>query len=205
VTGAGPELRILVAGDSAAAGVGAPTQEEALTGRLVQRLAPRYTVRWRLEARTGATTAETIRRLQGLTGEVFDVLVTSLGVNDVTRRVGRAEWLDQQRALRDLARRSLGVRYMVISGLPPVHAFPALPQPLRWYLGSEATRFTRTLEADVAPEPAADYLDLRFATDPALMASDRFHPGPDIYAEWAARAAALIESGSAHWRPPRAG
>ncbi|ETX12905.1 hypothetical protein OCH239_15315 [Roseivivax halodurans JCM 10272] len=34
-TGAGPSLRLLIAGDSSAAGVGADTQAEALSGRLV--------------------------------------------------------------------------------------------------------------------------------------------------------------------------
>ena len=38
-TGEGPPLRLLVAGDSSAAGVGVAWQDQALTGRLVRRLA----------------------------------------------------------------------------------------------------------------------------------------------------------------------
>jgi hypothetical protein len=33
----------------------------------------------------------------------------------------------------------------VLSGLPPMHRFPALPQPLRWYVGSRARDFNRVL------------------------------------------------------------
>lgn len=36
--GGGPLIRLLVAGDSGAAGVGAPTQDQALCGQLVRRL-----------------------------------------------------------------------------------------------------------------------------------------------------------------------
>ena len=49
--GEGPPLRLLVLGDSAGAGVGAATQEEALTGRIVAGLRGRFRVRWRLVER----------------------------------------------------------------------------------------------------------------------------------------------------------
>jgi hypothetical protein len=53
VTGHGPLLRLLIAGDSAAAGVGSNSQEEALCGQLVQRLSQRYSVQWQLRAVSG--------------------------------------------------------------------------------------------------------------------------------------------------------
>ena len=59
-TGEGAPLRVLVVGDSAGAGVGAASQDEALTGRIVAGLADRFRVEWRLVARTGATTASTL-------------------------------------------------------------------------------------------------------------------------------------------------
>lgn len=44
--GCGPRLRLLVAGDSGAAGVGAPTQEQALCGQLVSCLGIHQSVHW---------------------------------------------------------------------------------------------------------------------------------------------------------------
>ena len=38
-----------------------------------------------------------------------------------------------------------GLRCVVLSGLPPMHAFPALPQPLRTYIGSRAKRLDAVL------------------------------------------------------------
>ncbi len=133
--GTGPELRLLVLGDSAAAGVGAPSQDEALSGRLVGELAPSFRVSWTLVARTGATTAGTARhharRPDGELG-AFDVAVLSLGGNDVTGRRPLARWIEDVDALAGLLRSRFAVRQLLLSGLPPMHAFPALPQPLRW-------------------------------------------------------------------------
>src|SRR4029453_9152114 len=81
--GAGSELRLLVLGDSAAAGVGAPSQDEALCGRLTTELAQSFRVSWALVARSGATTAGTTRPLVRSPAARFEVAVVSLGGNDV--------------------------------------------------------------------------------------------------------------------------
>ncbi len=192
--GAGRRLGLLVVGDSAAAGVGAAHQDEALLGNLLEQLARDHRVDWRLHARTGATTASTLGSLREAEPANCDIVVTSLGVNDVTTGVGRGRWRRQQAALRDLLRDRFAARLIINSGLPPMHGFPALPQPLRWYLGRRASALDRELEADVSGEPGAAYLSLRFSDEVRQMASDGFHPGPAIYAEWAARAAALARA-----------
>ncbi len=191
--GSGPPLRVLIVGDSAAAGVGAPHQEQALTGRLVDRLASTFEVEWKLLARTGATSASTLARLHSLEPSRFDVAVTSLGVNDVTAGVRLATWRRQQTALRALLRERFGVSRLAIAGLPPVEGFPALPQPLRWFLGTRSRVFSRTLQRDVSLEPDCGFVDLRFTMDASLMATDGFHPGPRIYDGWAAQVAAIVD------------
>lgn len=192
VGGQGEPLRLLIVGDSAAAGVGAPHQDQALSGQLVQRLGQSFRVHWRLEAKTGATTAATTAWLQRVEAGPFDVVVTSLGVNDVTGLVSLPKWLSQQRQLRELLQSRFGARLIVASGLPPMHGFPALPRPLRDYLGDRATRFDQALAAELAHAPGCAFLSVRFTEDPDQMASDGFHPGPVVYAEWARRVAALI-------------
>lgn len=193
ICGDGPPLRLLILGDSAAAGVGATTQEDALSGRLAVALAPTFRVEWRLEATTGDTTADALRRLQQLPAGYFDAVVTSLGVNDVTGRSSLGAWQERQLALIDALRARFGAAHVVLSALPPMHRFPALPQPLRWYVGSRARDFNRVL-ADVARKrPGCDYLELDHrAMDVSAMAGDGFHPGPPIYALWAREAAILI-------------
>ena len=192
--GNGPRLRLLIVGDSAAAGVGVSRQEDALLGQVVSRLSTRYRVEFELQARTGFTTANILRRLDEMPARTYDVALTSLGVNDVLALTGRSTWLGRQRQLRGLLRDKFGVRLIIVSGLPPVHSFPALPQPLRWHLGSRATEFNESIAEAVADEPDVRLLDLRFEADIDMMASDGFHPGAPIYAEWARRAASCILS-----------
>ena len=190
--GSGPKLKLLIAGDSAAAGVGSSHQDEALLGQVVSRLSTEYEVEWDLQANTGDTTAATLERLDKLPPESFDVAVTSLGVNDVTKFTSRSRFRVQQSELRDMLRRKFDVTTLIISGLPPLHGFPALPQPLRWHMGSRATQLDSDLATDVAGDPDSLFLSLRFTEDTAMMASDGFHPGPAVYAEWGRRVADLI-------------
>lgn len=195
-TGSGTRIRLLILGDSAAAGVGADSQQQALAGQLVECLRDSYQVEWRLEARTGSTTRQSLSRLRriGQSDPPFDVLLTSLGINDLTRNVGESDWLAAQRELRETAHQLLGVRLLLVTSIPPIGRFPALPQPLRWYLGQRALHFSRLLRNDLEADPSAHFLDLRFSLDQSLMASDGFHPGPVIYAEWASRVAAIVRT-----------
>ncbi len=189
--GDGPPLRLLILGDSAAAGVGAAHQDDALLGHVVAALTPHHRITWTLHAVTGATTQSTLNDLHHLEGQTFDVAITSLGVNDITSGVGRATWRRQQQELRSRLKNHLEVQWLIASGLPPVEGFPALPQPLRWYLGRRAREFDRDLQRDVAEEADTEFLSLRFSEDASLMASDGFHPGPGVYAECGRRAGAL--------------
>ena len=187
--GNGPDLNLLVLGDSAAAGVGAATQQEALLGQIVLHLSSRFTVHWRLHAVTGATTASTLAGLSELEGSGFDVIVTSLGVNDITARVSRTEWLKQQLTLRNTLSNLFRPRLIVLSGFPPVHSFRALPQPLRWYLGRRAKELDRALQHQIRSEQGVRFVAVNFAQGDHLMASDGFHPGPPAYEMWGHRVA----------------
>ncbi|MCC5985883.1 MAG: SGNH/GDSL hydrolase family protein, partial [Rhodobacteraceae bacterium] len=138
--GEGAVLRLLIAGDSSAAGVGVTRQADALSGQLVAALADDFAVDWRLEAASGATAARTRARLAGLAPARFDVAVLALGVNDTTRLVAPARWTAQYAALADLLAARFGVGRIYATGVPPLDRFPALPQPLAGVLGARAGR-----------------------------------------------------------------
>ena len=192
VAGSGPLLRLMVLGDSAAAGVGAAHQDEGLLGRVVAGLAPRFRVEYRLVARTGATTASTVRHLAKASATPVDVVLTSLGVNDVTRGIGIGDFIEQQGRLFEVLRAKFGARRVIVSSLPPVHRFPALPQPLRWYLGARAKELDAALARALPDGLGAEYLAVHRDLVGAQMASDGFHPGPSAYAAWGAAAAGRI-------------
>ena len=190
--GAGLPLRLLILGDSAAAGVGAPEQADALSGQLCARLGRCFELDWKLVAQTGATTPDTLQTLASMPAERFDVVVTSLGVNDVTSGRSPKRWIAEQARLVAVLRRDFGAPRILMSALPPMHLFPALPQPLRAYLGAQARRYNVALQAFAAATEGCTWVSLDLSADPAHMAQDGFHPGPSVYAAWAARLAALI-------------
>ncbi|WP_038776400.1 SGNH/GDSL hydrolase family protein [Burkholderia pseudomallei] len=190
--GAGPPLRLLVLGDSAAAGVGVASQSDALAGQLVRALAPFHRVEWRLLARTGATTRDLLDWLDAEPDARFDAVVTSLGVNDVTDGVPPARWLDAQAALVERLTARFGAAHVVLTAVPPMHRFPALPQPLRWYLGLRAARLNAALSRWAAGRPACEFLRVDMPLTRDAMASDGFHPGTQACEAWAGQAAAAI-------------
>ncbi|MEW9900769.1 SGNH/GDSL hydrolase family protein [Chitinivorax sp. PXF-14] len=211
IRGEGAALRIVIVGDSAAAGVGVPSQDEALAGRLVSRLAQTHRVAWRLVARSGVDTQALLQLLAQSATDPFDIAVVSIGVNDVTSSIRLAEWRAGQGRLLDLLRDKYGVAHIVLAPIPPMHAFPALPQPLRWYLGDRARRFNQHRYQLVSARRDCSLLVNDFPLRAELMAEDGFHPGPAIYSQWADEAATSIHGflnaaqgeGGARWRSAR--
>jgi len=191
VMGNGPILRLLITGDSAGAGVGSSHQDQALLGQLVSQLAPHYEVHFRLEATSGDNSADCLAKLEQLAPQPFDVVITSLGVNDVTSGCSKKKFEQRQRALLALFKTKFNAQQVILSGLPPVGHFPALPQPLRWYLGAQATRFDRIVER-LSQEHGCDYIKFDFDGDTSPIATDGFHPGPRVYALWAELAATKV-------------
>lgn len=191
IDGQGPRLRLLVLGDSAAAGVGAQTQQEALLGNLMTQLSPHFELHWKLIARTGATSNATLRHLQKIPAEPFDVVVTSLGVNDVVTNKTTQTFLREQKDIITLLKTKFTASQIILFGIPPMGEFPALPQPLRWYLGDQSKHLDQVLECLAATEQC-DYIKQDLVDDPQLMATDGFHPGHGIYTIWANEVAKYI-------------
>lgn len=188
------KLRLLVLGDSAAAGVGVERFEDTLAGQLVSQLEASHQVSWKVVAKTGWTAANALSAVDGLGGAQFDAVVISLGVNDVTSLSRTGDFVGRYRAILQKLREVQGAQVIVASGLPPVGRFPALPQPLRWVLGRRAVRFDTALQVAVHNEAQVVFQRLTLLEDPALMAPDGYHPGPVVYATWAKAAAEQIRS-----------
>ncbi len=192
VHGAGESLRLFIVGDSAAAGVGVATQSEALCGRLVAHLAGEFRVDWRLEAKTGHRAEDVHLILQEQDTERFDVAITSIGVNDVTHMTGLGRWVDSQKAIVELLQTKFLVRHILLTGLPPMHMFPSLPQPLRWYLGARAFSFNKELKLFANRYEGCEFVSIDYPLEPAFMATDGFHPGAPAYDLWAGHVAGVI-------------
>lgn len=187
-----PRLRLLILGDSVAAGVGAVTQDEAIAGRLTAELASDFQLSWQLRAQSGLDSQQLFRLLESSPATAFDVALVSIGVNDVTSSVAAAQWQARISRLIELLHRRFEVRQIVFLPVPPMHLFPALPQPLRGYLGLRARRFNSLLVELLADQEHCALLAAHFQPTAGLMAGDGFHPSPALYRVLAAEAARLI-------------
>ncbi|MFS4581867.1 SGNH/GDSL hydrolase family protein [Phaeobacter sp. C3_T13_0] len=192
--GHGTPLRLLVAGDSSAAGVGVGRQEDALSGQLVARLTKGRHLTWRLEATTGHRSADTLARVHALPPQTFDVAVLALGVNDVTRLARGRKFHMEQSALIQLLRDRFGVKLVVLCGVPPMADFPALPSPLAWVLGQHAKRLDRVLARLAKQDPSVVHLPFNMPHDPTLAARDGYHPSAEAYFLWAEALAEIINT-----------
>ena len=200
-SGNGPPLRLLIVGDSSAAGVGALSQGDALSGQMARALTPHYRLSWRLEATTGATTGNTLARLARLAPEAFDIAILALGVNDVTGLTSRRHWIARQQALHQLLQDRFGVRRIYACGLPPMGLFPLLPQPLRWILGCHAHRLDAALAAIAGPGAVTRHIPFEFPQQARFFAKDGYHPSPVAYTHWARTLAERITGDRVASRP----
>jgi lysophospholipase L1-like esterase len=186
---AGPDpLRLLVFGDSTAAGVGAATQQDALAGSLARGLRDRLGrgVGWQVHARSGVTSGE-LRSffLPVATSERFDVVFLSIGVNDVMqlRRTGQFE-RDLTEIL-DALRATSPEAWILVPGVPRMERFDSLPEPLGSILGARAHRINRGARHVISGRYRVVHTKPWPIGTPGFFASDQFHPSAAGYTEWA--------------------
>lgn len=201
------ELRLLVVGDSSAAGVGAPHQDLALAKPLARNVARRTgrRVHWAMLAQTGLTSAAALAYLKSRDVPEADLAVVVLGVNDITNQVPTAQALRHRGEIAVWLEAHAEVQQVLFPALPEMELFPSLPQPLAWWAGQMSRRNNRAqarwAERWPLHTPQVRHVEMDGLMSPDLMASDGFHPGPGLYARVAEHLAELIarDVGAGHF------
>ncbi len=192
--GDGEHLSLLIVGDSAAAGVGVDHQQEALCGCLLGVLASSRSISWQLLASSGDSSAQLLEKLNQAPAAVADVVVISIGVNDVTKLVNAGLWVNNLTAIAELLSTKFAAKYIYFSNVPPMHLFPALPQPLRWWLGVRARRLNRLMRQVVETQVQCRFVQTPLSSEKSFIAADGFHPGKAAYQLWAHQLAEVIQA-----------
>lgn len=179
----GEPVRLLLLGDSIAAGLGAQRRKDTLGARLAKGLARQLLrpVELTTAAVVGSESSALADQLDALPATyVPHVAVIVVGGNDVTHRVPVAE---SAAHLADAVTRLRAEGVAVVVGTcPDLGALRAVPQPLR-LLGSRLSRRLADAQARAATEAGASVVSLArtvgpdFVSEPDEMFSvDRFHP-----------------------------
>jgi lysophospholipase L1-like esterase len=179
----GDPVRLLVLGDSIAAGLGAEDGGGTLGARLAKRIAKatHRSVDLTTGAVVGSESAEVMAQIERLPPTYrADVAVVIVGGNDVIHRVPVADSVKHlTEVVERLRERGTAV---VVGTCPDLGALRAVPNPLR-ALGSRVSRQLAAAQAQAALAAGAHVVDLAkvvgpfFITNPEEMFSlDRFHP-----------------------------
>ena len=194
--GEGRELSVLILGDSAAAGVGVGKQQDALAGQLIGRLSKQYHVAWQFEATSGHTTQQVIEHIKGIKAHTFDVVITSVGVNDVTKLMPENKWIALQEQLIAQIKMQFEPKLLLMTSVPPMQHFSGLPQPLRWHLGLYAKHMNKRLAKLIKSYPNVQQIvwPLGEGQRDIPLADDGFHPSAIAYAVWAETIVASIKA-----------
>ena len=206
-------LRLLVFGDSVAAGCGCRTHQDALTGSIVRELAARgVAVEWSVVGKIGLTaegmSRELVPELEGRAG--WDACVVSVGVNNLLEGHSSIRYAAQLKTLLKGLRKRLGAECaLLVMDMPAMGYFPAVAWlwPLRALIGRYAASIGETSATVCEATGLAKcvYWDMRaVAQNPRaaaaeLMAADGFHPargGCDLAAGW------IVDAALSRWDLP---
>lgn len=186
---AGPELALVMVGDSTAAGIGASGTAGTVGGRLAAGLAANgRRVRLSSVAVSGSRAADLGPQVSRVLLHPPDLAVILIGANDATHTTGLSS---VRRNLAEAVRRlRAGGVAVVLGGCPDMGAARAFPQPLRLVVAWQGRRVAAA-ELAVGRDAGARVVDIGRETGPAMradastLASDEFHPSDRGYRLWA--------------------
>jgi lysophospholipase L1-like esterase len=183
-----PALFVLAAGDSIIAGIGADHQLQALPAQFARALSADRgcPVAWSSAGVSGASVKTLLQRFAEFNPEhVPDIVLLSIGVNDVTGITFTRIWRQRLAQLFETVRSKWPQAVLVFAGLPPMDRFPLPPQPLRMALGWRA----RLLDQVAAELLSSHHRMLHVATEinprEHGFCADGFHPSGQSCALWA--------------------
>ena len=190
--GLGEELHLLALGDSIIAGVGTGIVDRSMPVQFAQALAStrKCSVQWRVIGANGADISDlrdSIRQIDDQ--QQVDVILISIGVNDVTGLSSTRQWRTQVNQLVVELSEKWPQARVIFVGLPPMGKFPLPPQPLRFTLGQRAA----TLDSIAADIISRQELMLHVPTEinpgEQEFCEDGFHPSAESCAYWASELA----------------
>ncbi|MGI9237963.1 MAG: SGNH/GDSL hydrolase family protein [Woeseiaceae bacterium] len=187
LVGDGKQTHLLAIGDSTIAGVGASEMPKALVGQTASALATSRNccVSWQALGVSGYNSARVLERLvPELPGVSFDYIIVSVGVNDITGLTSIRKWRRNLSLLLGKLQAHSPNAVIAVAGMPPLHGFPLLPQPMRAAFGMRGRLFDEVARRVSQRQQNSIHVPLDFEPDPNKFAPDGYHPSEESYAEF---------------------
>lgn len=189
-----PRFRILVIGDSSAAGLGADHMDETLAPELARRLARHFdaSALWRTAGANSATTEE-LRDyvVPNIDSEPYTHIVILAGTNDMKNFLPRRRFDDGFGGLLFALHAKWPAATLIWSPILDMRTVPALPRFLGWILELRASMLNE-LGEQLCRERFVIAAPKLEAHDPEGFAADGFHASAKGYGYWADLVAGVI-------------
>lgn len=181
-----PNMRVLVVGDSLAAGVGAANPEDSLAGRIAAMLPQAEVVN---EGISGARIGEVKEAVRRAPEGSYDFIFITAGANDVLRLTSLQEAQAQMDEL--LKEAKVRGRYVVLLTCGNMGLAPIFPPGVSAFYSHRAEAALQRF-AQVAQENDVAFVNLFYEEDEdpfaqdeeRYYASDKFHPSGEGYGIW---------------------
>lgn len=182
-------VKLLVIGESTAAGVGARTHEAALAGQFARFLSRKIgkTVNWHVIGKSGITVRETIHELvPKIPDEKFDYIMVALCGNEVLRLRSPRNFRRDMLEFLAIMREKNPEAVVFITNAPAIRLSPVLPQPIKFILGHLSALHDKNIREFTAPMP-----NILYFPQPSEVVEDFFadgiHPSEKGYTLWSER------------------
>lgn len=183
--GTGEPYHLIAIGDSIISGVGASTLANALVGQTAQHLSQSLgcKINWAAYGSIGATSNKILHKLVPLLADDHkaDFILLSVGVNDVTALSSVSNLTRNLDAILHSLHQHSPNAIIAVVGIPPLKAFPLLPQPLRMLFGLRGETLDIACRRVISNHPSAIHVSPAFEPQPEKFSSDGFHPSEESY------------------------
>jgi lysophospholipase L1-like esterase len=180
-------LRLLVLGDSTAAGVGTDTQHDALPGNFARALQKRFGrgIEWAAAGANGATSRDILARfIDEVTAQPRDLIFLTIGANDALGLRSRDAFARDLVSIVRRLRQASPDALLLFSAVPCFDRFYTLKNPLRWSLARHSASLNEGARSALAGFDSVFTLPTPPPYSSSFWASDLFHPGASGYREW---------------------
>lgn len=180
-------LRLLILGDSTAAGVGADSQYDALPGNFARTLHDRFGrgVEWVAAGANGATSRDILTRyLDDVTTRPRDLIFLTIGANDALGLRSRSAFTHDLVSIVRRLRQASPDALLLFASLPSFGRFYTLKNPLRRILARHSASLNEGARGALAGFDSVYPLPIPPPYSSTFWASDLFHPGVSGYREW---------------------
>ncbi len=179
-------VKLLVLGESTAAGMGARTHETALAGQFARFLGEKIgqPVEWHVVGRSGITVRETIRELvPKIPDEKFDYVMLALCGNEVLKLRSPRTFRRDMKELLGLLQEKYGNATFFLTNAPAVRLSPVLPEPIKFILGHLSALHDANAREFTAEMPKVFYFH-QPSSVPDDFFADGLHPSEKGYTAW---------------------